>query len=91
MTQTLEEQLKQMIVERLFLKVKPEEIEDSKSLIAHYGVDSVSLLELVVGLEEQFGVSVADEEFSVANFETVQALANFVRQKIASRDKQART
>ena len=88
MTGTLEEQLKRMIIERLFLKLKPEEIEDTKSLIAHYGVDSVSLLELVVGLEEQFGISVQDDEFNVAHFETVKALADFVRQKLAAGGKQ---
>lgn len=71
-----------MIVERLFMKIGPDELEDEKSLIEDYGVDSVSLLELVVGLEEEFGVSVEDEDFSVEHFETVSALASFVRDKM---------
>lgn len=78
----MEDQLKQMIVERLFMRIAPEEIEEDKSLIDHYGVDSVSLLELVVGIEEVFGVAIEDEEFSVAHFETVSALATFIRGKM---------
>ncbi len=78
----MEDQLKEMIVERLFMRIAPEEIEEDKSLIDHYGVDSVSLLELVVGIEEVFGVAIEDEEFSVANFETVSALATFIRGKM---------
>ncbi len=78
----MEDQLKQMIVERLFMRIAPEEIEEDKSLIDEYGVDSVSLLELVVGIEEVFGVTIEDEEFSVANFETVSALAAFIRSKM---------
>jgi acyl carrier protein len=78
----MEDQLKEMIVERLFMRIAPGEIEEDKSLIDEYGVDSVSLLELVVGIEEVFGVTIEDEEFSVANFETVTALAAFVRSKM---------
>lgn len=79
--QAVEDRLKTMIVDRLFLKLRPDEIEDGKSLIEHYGVDSVSLLELVVGLEEEFGVAVEDDEFDVAHFESVAALAQFVRDR----------
>jgi len=78
----MEDRLKKMMVERLFMRVAPEEIEEDKSLIDHYGVDSVSLLELVVGIEEEFGVQVDDDEFSVSNFETVANLAAFVRGKM---------
>jgi acyl carrier protein len=82
MSGSIEDRLKKMIVERLFLKISPETIEDDKSLIEEYGVDSVSLLELVVGLEEEFGIQVGDEEFSVENFQTVNALASFVKEKL---------
>ena len=84
MPERIEDRLKRMIVERLFLKLAPEAIEEDKSLIESYGVDSVSLLELVVGIEEEFGVVIGDREFKVANFETVAALAGFVRSKLES-------
>jgi len=75
----IEAKLKNMIVDRLFLKVKPEEIPNDVSLMDAYGVDSVSLLELVVGLEEAFGVQIEDGDFNVKNFTTVAALRDFVR------------
>jgi acyl carrier protein len=81
MSATVEDRLKTMMVERLYMQVAPEEIANDKSLINEYGVDSVSLLELVVGIEEEFGVAVGDDEFDVAHFETVDALAFFVRSK----------
>ncbi len=83
MTDRLEDQLKRMIVKRLFMRIAPEAIDEQKSLIDAYGVDSVSLLELVVGLEEEFGIQIGDGEFSVANFESVTALAAYVRGKQA--------
>ena len=82
MTERIEDRLKKMIVERLFLKIAPGDLAEDKSLIDDYGVDSVSLLELVVGLEEEFGIAVGDEDFSVSHFETINALAAFVRGKL---------
>jgi len=79
---TVEAKLKQMIVERLFLQVAPEAIETDASLIDAYGVDSVCLLELVVGLEEAFGVVIEDGDFDVRNFISVAALRDFVKARL---------
>ena len=53
--ETLEDQLKALIVERLFLDIDPSEIEDETEL-SEYGVDFFLLLELVVAMEEMFEV-----------------------------------
>ncbi len=79
---SIEDRLNNLIARRLFLKIAPEAIDVNKSLMDAYGVDSVSLLELVVGVEEEFGVIIPDEEFSLTHFETVAALAAFVRGKL---------
>lgn len=78
----IETKLKEMIVERLFMQVAPEKIDTEAELTKTYGVDSVSLLELVVGLEEVFGIQVEDGEFDLANFRSVAALRNFVVARI---------
>lgn len=80
----IEDRLKRMIASRLFLKIAPEAIENNKSLMDDYGVDSVSLLELVVGIEEEFGIVIPDEEFSIKHFATVAALAAFVGSKMTA-------
>ena len=82
MSETIEARMKRMIVERLFMRIDPEEIDSEKSLIDEYGVDSVSLLELVVGLEEEFGIAVDDDDFDLAHFETVEALVDFVQKRL---------
>lgn len=82
--QSIEDRLKALIARRLFLKIAPGAIDAGKSLIDAYGVDSVSLLELVVGVEEEFGITIPDEEFNLKHFETVAALAAFVRSKMGA-------
>ncbi len=78
-TATIENRLKEMIVERLFLSIAPADIETDASLVEKYGVDSVCLLELVVGLEEAFGIVIEDGDFDVRNFISVAALRDFVK------------
>jgi acyl carrier protein len=79
--QQLKQQIKEMIVERLFLDADPAEIGDDEPLMESYDIDSVNLFEIVVGLEEQFGISFEDEDFSVELFATVDSLAEYVENK----------
>ena len=81
-SETVERKLKEMIVERLFLSVPAEKIETDASLVETYGVDSVCLLELVVGLEEAFGIVIEDSDFDVRNFISVAALRDFVMARL---------
>jgi len=81
----VEEQLKQMIVERLFLSVDPTEIADEDPLMEKFEVDSVRLFEIVIGLEEVFDISLEDDEFSIERFESVKAIADLVRDKLENK------
>ena len=44
-------------------------------------LDSLGMLDLVTYLEEEFGISVDDEELVPDNFQTIERLAAFVSQK----------
>lgn len=79
--QRLEDAIKEMLVERLFLQVAPGDIGDEDPLMETLGVDSIQIFEIVVGLEENYGLSFADEEFNVEVFRSVKSIADFVRAK----------
>ena len=79
--QQLKQQIKEMIVERLFLDADPNAIADDENLMENYEIDSVNLFEIVVGLEEQFEISFEDEDFTVDLFATIDSLAEYVERK----------
>lgn len=81
-TSSLLPKIKGMLVERLFLNVTPGDMPDDVNIMDEYGVDSVALLELVVALEDEFGVVVEDGDFDIANFSTPLALATFAADRI---------
>ena len=86
MPDRIEDQLKQMLVDRMILKMDPAAIDDNASLIETYGLDSVCVLEIVVGIEERFGVNVGDEELDLKNFTSIVTIANYVRRHLGKKE-----
>ncbi len=80
----IEDQIKTMIVERLFLDVEPGDIADDDHLMEKYEIDSVRLFEMVIGVEELFGVVIDEEDFDIAFFKNVSSIAGYVRSKKGS-------
>jgi len=77
----LRERVKELVVQCLFLEVEPSAIKDEDNLMEVHGVDSVNLFEIVVALEEDYGISFADEDFDVETFSTVASIADLVERK----------
>jgi len=82
----IEDQLKQMMVERLFLPIDPAEIGDDDNLAEMFEVDSVKLLELIVGTEELFEISFEDDQdFDATRFATIRSIAEVIGEKLGER------
>ena len=80
----LRQRIKEVIVERLKLEVRPEEIQDQDPLFGDgLGLDSIDALELVLGIEQAFGVKIEDEEVGVQALASVETLAQFILAKLA--------
>lgn len=60
MPEKLHEKITEIIVEQL--GVKPEEVTPEASFVEDLGADSLDTVELVMALEEVFGVEIPDEE-----------------------------
>ena len=75
-------QIKRLIVDRLKLEVTPEAIADDQPLFGEgLGLDSIDALELVLGIEQEFGVKVEDEEVGAQALSSVDSLAAFIAGK----------
>ncbi len=74
------EKLKQLIITRLKLAdMTPEMIETDAPLFGEgLGLDSIDALELVLGLEKEFGVIIPDAEVGRKVFQSVRTMAQYV-------------
>ena len=76
-TNDLNKHIKQMMVRDLMLQIAPEEIADDQPLFGpgSLGLDSVDALQLVVGLDKQFGLKIPDPATARQVLATVSTIA----------------
>ncbi len=72
--------VKRMIIERLKLEgMAPEDIDDQAPLFGEgLGLDSIDALELVLAIEQTFGVKIEDEAAGMQAFKSVDALTAYI-------------
>ncbi|HJW09288.1 MAG TPA: phosphopantetheine-binding protein [Holophagaceae bacterium] len=76
----LKPRVKEMIIQRLKLEgMSPEQIDDQAPLFGEgLGLDSIDALELVLGIEQVFGVKIEDEAAGLQAFKSVDALTAYI-------------
>jgi acyl carrier protein len=72
--------LKKQIVEQLNLQhIKPEDITDEQALFAEgMGLDSIDALELIVLLQQKYGIKLADPSEGPRIFYSVKTMADYI-------------
>lgn len=78
---TLHAELRQFILENYLLTRDESVLGDSDSLTARGILDSTGALELVLHLEERYGVTVEDEELHPDNLDSIDRIAAFIERK----------
>ncbi len=68
------EKVKAVIVEQL--NVEEDDVTDDASFVDDLGADSLDIVELVMALEEEFGISIPDEE--AESIKTVGDAVNYI-------------
>ena len=71
---SIEERVRKIVCEQL--GVSDEEVNDNSSFVDDLGADSLDTVELVMALEEEFDLEIADEE--AEQISTVQEAVNYI-------------
>lgn len=80
MEQTLEQKIKEKLVETLELKITPDKIDDNAPLfIEGLGLDSVDALEVAAMLSMHFDVEITDKDSAKAVLASVKSIAEYIR------------
>ena len=77
-----EEKIKSIIVDQL--GVKAEEVIAEASFIDDLGADSLDTVELVMALEEEFGIEIPDED--AEKMTTVQNAMDYIKEKLEKKE-----
>lgn len=80
--QQIQEQVKQFILKTSYI---PEDQINNDSLIFAQGImDSMGFISIISFIEDDFSVAAADNELIESNFESINAISNFIFRKIHS-------
>jgi acyl carrier protein len=79
----IQPQIRQYLAENFLFSDNGYELEDEASFLEEGIVDSTGVLELVMFVEETFGITVQDEEIVPQNFDSVSQVATYVQRKLA--------
>ena len=74
---TIEEQVKDIIVEQL--SVNAEEVVPEASFVDDLGADSLDLVELIMVMEEKFGQEIPDDD--AAKLQSVQDAISYIKEQ----------
>lgn len=55
-----------------------EDVDASKSLTEDYGINSLGVLKLIIGIEEEFALMIPDEELSKFSTATINEIIEFI-------------
>jgi acyl carrier protein len=75
----IEETIRTFIAEKILFSDNGYGYADEASFLEEGIVDSMGIMELVMFVEETFGITVEDEELVPDNFDSVSKLAAYVR------------
>ena len=72
------EKVKQLVAAQLNQPI--EKVTDKARLIEDLGADSLDIMEMLMSLEDEFGISIADEE--TAEMTTIEGVAKVIDSKL---------
>ncbi len=78
MSTTLE-RVRKVVVDKL--KVSPEEVTEEASFVDDLGADSLDVVDLVMGFEDEFEIEIPDEE--AERIQTVKQAVEYIDKKLA--------
>ncbi len=81
--EAIEERLKKVLIERTNAEIPVAQIRSDMPLVGSgLALDSVALLEFVVGVEEEFSLIIDDSALTVQQFESLRTLAQFIQSEL---------
>ncbi|HEY2946045.1 MAG TPA: acyl carrier protein [Vicinamibacteria bacterium] len=78
----IEQQLRQFVVDNFLFGQAGDGLADSDSFLDHGIIDSMGVLELVGFLEENYGITVQDQELIPDNLDSISKVASFLQRKL---------
>jgi len=82
-TTEIEQEIRSFLIDK-FLFGRSEGLTDDVPLLGNV-IDSQGVIELIVFVQDRFGIEVSDEEVTTDNFASVKSVVTFIEKKLRSK------
>lgn len=83
--EAVETTIKRILIEKLNLNKTPEDIITTQEyFLENYGFNSVDALELLLHVENEFGIEIEDQDLNASLVHTIRALAEYVHRRVST-------
>lgn len=79
-TTDIKNKIRQYVIETSY--ANPDQVKDESLIFGEGLLDSMGFILLINFIEDNFGIKAKDSELLEDNFESINAMANFVKRKI---------
>ncbi len=79
----IQEKIKKFIAETSY--TSPDQLENSTLIFEQGIMDSMGFISIIEFIEDNFSVTTADNELIESNFESIQAISDFIFRKLQSK------
>lgn len=78
------DEVSRFICATMLVDAPGQSLDADESLVQRGVIDSTGVLELVAFLEQRYGIRVGDDEITTDNLDSLNAIAAFLRRKLAA-------
>jgi acyl carrier protein len=72
----------EVMIRDLELTLDPNEIYNTSRLDDLFGMDSIAITELIIGIEQEFNIKIPAEDLSVKIFQNLETLTEYVQMRL---------
>lgn len=77
-TKNIENRILQVIIRDLALNISQDELQSATRLDELFGMDSIAIVELAVGIEKEFDIKIPPEYLTVEMFQNLNTIAEHI-------------
>jgi acyl carrier protein len=81
---SIEDRLKDILIEDLFVEFEKHSILPTASLREDLGIDSLGFVELKSQVEKRFNIVISEDEFTPENFSTLSSLVGLIDRRCSA-------
>jgi acyl carrier protein len=78
----IKDRIVEVMIRELELTLNPDEIHNTSRLDDLFGMDSIAITELIIGIEQEFNIKIPAEDLSVKIFQDLETLTEYVQMRM---------